>query len=135
MYVLKTAVRNGDGGGGKMHVAMYLRPLAAQTVLSEPSYKLPHSCPAKFATDKFDGCIYPWMGDAVQRGDGGIPEGRRNQRSENTGGDVAKQFYSLYRLRSDKQGSAVTHFATVVACDLGGGHRRVVDRRRFLEVG
>jgi hypothetical protein len=98
MYVLKTAVRNSDGGRGKMHMAVYLRPLAAQTVLSEPPYKLPHPCPAKFATDKFDGCLHPWMGDAVQRGDGGIPEGGRNQWSENPGGDVAEQLYSLYWL-------------------------------------
>jgi hypothetical protein len=98
MYVLKTAVRNGDGCGGKMHMAMYLRSLAAQTVLSQPPYELTHTCPAKFATDKLDGCIYAWMGDAVQRGDGGIPEGGRNQMSENTGGDVAKQFNSLYLL-------------------------------------
>jgi hypothetical protein len=66
MDVFKTAVRDGDGGRGKMYVAEYLRPLAAQTVLSKPPYKLPHTCPAKFATDKFDGCLHPWVSDAVQ---------------------------------------------------------------------
>ena len=95
MYVFETAVRNGDGCRGKMHMAVYLRLLAAQTCLSVPPYELAHTCPAKFATDKLDGCFYTWMGDVVQGGDGGVPEGGRNQRSEDTGGDVTEQFNSL----------------------------------------
>jgi hypothetical protein len=135
MYVFETAVRNGDGCGGKMYMAVYLRLLAAQTCLSVPPYEFAHTCPAKFAADKLDCRLYTWMSDAVQGGDGSIPEGGRNQRSEDTGGDVTEQFNSLYLLRGDKQGSAVTHFATVGACDLCGGHRRVVDGRRYQEVG
>jgi hypothetical protein len=65
MYVFKTAVRNGDGCGGKMHMAVYLRLLAAQTRLSVPPYELAHTCPAKFAADKFDCRLYTWMSDVV----------------------------------------------------------------------
>jgi hypothetical protein len=98
MNVLKSAVRNGDGCGGEVYMAVDFRFLAAQTGLGVPPYEFPHTCPAKFATDKLDSCLYTWMGDVVQGGDGGIPEGGRHQRSENAGGDVAEQFNSFYLL-------------------------------------
>jgi hypothetical protein len=94
--MLKPAVGNGDGGWGKMYMSSNFRTLTVQTVLSIHPYVPPHSSPAKLAADQLDGRLYTWVGDVVQCGDGGVPEGGRNQGPEGTCGDVAEQFYSLH---------------------------------------
>jgi hypothetical protein len=96
MYMFEPAVGNGDGGWGEVYMPSNFCTLTVQTVLSIHPYVSPHSSPAKLAADQLDGCLYTWVGDVVQCGDGGVPEGGLNQGPEGTCGDVAEQFNSLH---------------------------------------
>jgi hypothetical protein len=127
--MFEPAVGNGDDGWGEVYMPSNFCTLTVQTVLSIYPYVSSHCSPAKLAADQSDGCFYTWVGDVVQCGDGGVPEGGRNQGPEGTCGDVAEQFNSLYQLGGDEEGSAVAQLAAVFTVELCGRHCLVINRR------
>ena len=101
--MFEPAVGNGDGGWGEVYMPRNFCTLTAQTVLSIHPDVPSHTSPAKLAADQLYRCFHAWVCYVVQRGDGGVPEGGRNQGSEGTCGDVAEQFNSLHQLEVMKR--------------------------------
>jgi hypothetical protein len=127
--MFEPAVGNGDGGWGEVYMPRNFCTLTVQTVLSIHPDVPSHTSPAKLAADQLYRCFHAWVCYVVQRGDGGVPEGGRNQGSEGTCGDVAEQFNSLYQLGGDEEGSAVAQLAAVFTVELCGRHCLVINRR------
>ena len=85
----KTAVRDGNGGGSEMDMAVNLGALAGEAFTGPSGDVLGEGLPNKTGGDEAAGGTAARMRDIVEQGEHGAAEGGGDQGTESASGDVA----------------------------------------------